>query len=88
MAIVAFRFQFIRIQNSNMLKFNSSIEFDMKIFIYSQTVCVTQPRRVAAVTLGVRVADEVGCQIGQTIGYSVRFDSKYSAESTRVKECG
>ena len=48
-------------------------------------VCITQPRRVAAVTLAVRVADEVGCMIGSTIGYAVRFDSKQDEEKTRVK---
>ena len=48
-------------------------------------VCVTQPRRVAAVTLAVRVADEKGSMIGSTIGYAVRFDSKQDEEQTRVK---
>ena len=48
-------------------------------------MCITQPRRVAAVTLAVRVADEVGCMIGSTIGYAVRFDSKQDEEKTRVK---
>ena len=48
-------------------------------------VCVTQPRRVAAVTLATRVADEAGCMIGSTIGYAVRFDSKQDPDKTRVK---
>ena len=48
-------------------------------------VCITQPRRVAAVTLAVRVADEKGCMIGSTIGYAVRFDSKQDEKETRVK---
>jgi len=48
-------------------------------------VCVTQPRRVAAVTLAVRVADEKGSMIGSTIGYAVRFDSKQDEQQTRVK---
>jgi len=48
-------------------------------------VAITQPRRVAAVSLAVRVADEVGCMIGTTIGYAVRFDSKQDEQKTRVK---
>ena len=48
-------------------------------------VAITQPRRVAAVSLAVRVADEVGCMIGTTIGYAVRFDSKQDEAKTRVK---
>ncbi|CBY31661.1 unnamed protein product [Oikopleura dioica] len=48
-------------------------------------VCVTQPRRVAAVTLATRVADEKGAMIGTSIGYAVRFDSKQDEEQTRVK---
>lgn len=44
----------------------------------------TQPRRVAATSVAARVAEEVGCRIGTTVGYSVRFDDKSSAE-TEIK---
>ena len=37
-------------------------------------VCVTQPRRVAAVTVARRVAEEVGCAPGHLVGHRVRFD--------------
>ena len=43
-----------------------------------------QPRRVAAITVAKRVADERGVNIGGDVGYSVRFDDKTS-ENTRIK---
>ncbi|KAF4966655.1 hypothetical protein FSARC_5704 [Fusarium sarcochroum] len=45
---------------------------------------VTQPRRVAATTVAVRVAEEVGCELGKEVGYSIRFEDVTSA-STRIK---
>ena len=47
-------------------------------------VCITQPRRVAAITLAVRVAEEKGCQIAEEVGYTIRFDDKTSAK-TQIK---
>lgn len=38
-----------------------------------QVVC-TQPRRVAAVTIAQRVADEMGEMLGGLVGYGVRFE--------------
>ncbi len=35
-------------------------------------VGVTQPRRVAAVSTAQRVAEELGCAIGEAVGYQVR----------------
>ena len=49
------------------------------------TIAVTQPRRVAAVSLAKRVAQERNSQVGQTVGYSVRFDECSSARETRIK---
>lgn len=40
----------------------------------AQTVCVTQPRRVAAITVAKRVAEEMGCEPGTLVGHRVRFD--------------
>lgn len=40
---------------------------------WSQVVC-TQPRRVAAVTIAQRVADEMGVPLGDLVGYGVRFE--------------
>ncbi|KAH7730902.1 DEAH protein [Aphelenchoides avenae] len=44
---------------------------------------VTQPRRVAAQTLANRVAQEMDCEVGQEVGYSVRFENKTS-ERTKI----
>jgi HrpA-like RNA helicase len=46
-------------------------------------VC-TQPRRVAAVTVAQRVAQERQCTIGEEVGYSIRFED-CSSSKTRVK---
>ncbi|KAG9322593.1 hypothetical protein KVV02_007906 [Mortierella alpina] len=45
------------------------------------TISVTQPRRVAAINLAKRVAEEVGTPLGQKVGYSIRFDDSSSRES-------
>uniref|UniRef100_A0A915DZX7 Helicase ATP-binding domain-containing protein n=1 Tax=Ditylenchus dipsaci TaxID=166011 RepID=A0A915DZX7_9BILA len=43
-------------------------------------ICITQPRRVAAVTLASRVADEMMCALGADVGYAVRFDDVFLRE--------
>ncbi|CAA0828758.1 RNA helicase family protein, partial [Striga hermonthica] len=45
---------------------------------------VTQPRRVAAVTVAKRVAEECGVTLGQKVGYAIRFEDVTSG-STRIK---
>ncbi|KAK3013499.1 hypothetical protein RJ639_010092 [Escallonia herrerae] len=45
---------------------------------------ITQPRRVAAVTVAKRVAEECGVELGQKVGYSIRFEDVTSS-STRIK---
>ncbi|KAL3422523.1 helicase associated domain-containing protein [Phlyctema vagabunda] len=47
-------------------------------------IAITQPRRVAATTVAVRVAEEVGCELGKDVGYSIRFEDVTSA-ATRIK---
>ena len=34
----------------------------------------TQPRRVAAMSVAKRVAEEFGCRLGQEVGYAIRFE--------------
>ena len=48
------------------------------------SIAVTQPRRVAAINLATRVASEHGCNLGEQVGYSVRFDTVVSGK-TRLK---
>jgi HrpA-like RNA helicase len=47
-------------------------------------IAVTQPRRVAAVTVAQRVSQELGGNVGEVVGYNVRFDCKVS-KATRIK---
>ncbi|VDN06380.1 unnamed protein product [Thelazia callipaeda] len=47
-------------------------------------VGVTQPRRIAAVTLASRVADEKSCKLGEDVGYVVRFDDMTDSK-TKIK---
>ena len=52
-------------------------------------IAITQPRRVAAISLARRVAQEMGTPLGRssrksTVGYSVRFDQSVSP-NTRIK---
>ncbi|KAG6360278.1 hypothetical protein INS49_011335 [Diaporthe citri] len=49
-----------------------------------KVIAVTQPRRVAATTVAVRVAEETGSELGKEVGYSIRFDDVSSA-ATRIK---
>jgi ATP-dependent RNA helicase DHX8/PRP22 len=44
----------------------------------------TQPRRVAAMSVAKRVAEEVGCHLGQEVGYTIRFEDCTSPE-TKIK---
>ncbi|XP_032177194.1 ATP-dependent RNA helicase DHX33 isoform X1 [Mustela erminea] len=47
-------------------------------------IAVTQPRRVAAISLATRVSDEKRTELGKLVGYTVRFDD-VSSEDTRIK---
>ncbi|KAK8118723.1 pre-mrna-splicing factor atp-dependent rna helicase prp22 protein [Apiospora kogelbergensis] len=44
----------------------------------------TQPRRVAAMSVAKRVAEEVGCQLGEEVGYTIRFED-VTSPSTKIK---
>ena len=54
----------------------------------------TQPRRVAAVSVAKRVSEEVGCELGDKVGYSIRFEEctskntviKYMTEGVLLRE--
>lgn len=51
----------------------------------SASIVVTQPRRVAAVSVAKRVAAECGGEVGDKIGYAVRFDDKSTRGVTRIR---
>jgi pre-mRNA-splicing factor ATP-dependent RNA helicase DHX16 len=44
----------------------------------------TQPRRVAAMSVAARVADEMGTKLGHEVGYSIRFED-CTSEKTIIK---
>ncbi|KAK0090858.1 hypothetical protein PV325_000024 [Microctonus aethiopoides] len=50
----------------------------------SGCIGITQPRRLAAVSVAHRVAQEQGVQLGKLVGYCVRFDDKTSPQ-TQIK---
>ncbi|KAI0494599.1 hypothetical protein KFK09_024740 [Dendrobium nobile] len=49
-----------------------------------KVIGITQPRRVAAITVAKRVAEECDVQLGQKVGYAIRFEDATSG-STRIK---
>ncbi|GKV43458.1 hypothetical protein SLEP1_g50748 [Rubroshorea leprosula] len=50
----------------------------------SGIIAVTQPRRVAAVSVSRRVAQELGVRLGEEVGYAIRFEDRTS-EKTQIK---
>ncbi|KAF6151766.1 hypothetical protein GIB67_010340 [Kingdonia uniflora] len=67
------------------------ISSELPQFLFNGGLCrdgkvigITQPRRVAAITVAKRVAEECGVELGQKVGYSIRFDDTTS-RSTRIK---
>ncbi|KAM0325863.1 hypothetical protein ACHAQA_007166 [Verticillium albo-atrum] len=53
-------------------------------FANNGVIGCTQPRRVAAMSVAKRVAEEVGCSLGEEVGYTIRFEDRTSP-STRIK---
>lgn len=49
-----------------------------------QAIACTQPRRVAAMSVAARVAEEQGVKLGNEVGYSIRFEN-CTSEKTRIK---
>lgn len=49
-----------------------------------RTIGVTQPRRIAATSVAARVASELGCALGNEVGYQIRFEER-AGPTTRVK---
>ncbi|KAK6351407.1 putative ATP-dependent RNA helicase dhr2 [Orbilia javanica] len=51
---------------------------------YGGCIAITQPRRVAAISLAQRVSSEMGTTLGKEVGYCVRFDN-VSDHSTKIR---
>lgn len=50
-------------------------------------VACTQPRRVAAMSVSRRVAEEMDVTIGEEVGYSIRFEDCSSARTVLKYVC-
>jgi len=59
-------------------------QFCLDLLKGNQVVACTQPRRVAAMSVAKRVADEMDVQLGEAVGYSIRFED-CSGPKTRLK---
>ena len=44
-------------------------------------IVVTQPRKIAAISLAKRVSEEYGCKVGQEVGYHVGLDKKINGKT-------
>lgn len=50
-----------------------------------KAVCCTQPRRVAAMSVAKRVAEEMDVKLGEQVGYTIRFDDCTTSGTTVLK---
>ena len=50
-----------------------------------KSIVITEPRRIAAVTLATRVSDEQTVKLGEDVGYAIRFDQCYNPNKTKIK---
>ena len=50
------------------------ILYDELSHLTSHQIACTQPRRVAAMSVAKRVADELDVKLGEEVGYSIRFE--------------
>jgi ATP-dependent helicase HrpB len=53
-------------------------------WLHGKKIVMLEPRRLAARTIASRMAELLGEEVGQTIGYRIRFDKKVSA-NTRIE---
>ncbi|KAI3880903.1 hypothetical protein MKX03_032728 [Papaver bracteatum] len=51
----------------------------------SGMIAVTQPRRVAAVSVARRVAQELNVQLGEEVGYAIQFEDRTTEKKTKIK---
>jgi HrpA-like RNA helicase len=59
--------------------------YECKDIIRNGAIAVTQPRRVAAMSIAKRVSQEMGVQLGEEVGYSIRFEDVTDTEKTVIK---
>lgn len=54
------------------------------LFDTRKSIGITQPRRVAAIGVAMFVSEQVGCELGEEVGYQIRHDNMTS-EKTAIK---
>nr|CAG4708923.1 unnamed protein product [Naegleria fowleri] len=60
-------------------------------FIFESGICgegciaITQPRRVAAISISRRVSEEMNIKLGEQVGYTIRFEDVSHPQKTRIK---
>lgn len=52
-----------------------------RAMVTDQIIGMTQPRRIAAVSVAWRIADELEVEIGDEVGYAIRFDDSTSSRT-------
>ena len=58
--------------------------YDELPHLTGQLIACTQPRRVAAMSVAKRVAEEMGVPLGSTVGYAIRFED-FTSPDTKIK---
>jgi len=54
-------------------------------WLFDSKIVVTQPRRIAAINLASRVAEECGSILGDEVGYAIRFEECCDHKTTKIK---
>lgn len=54
-------------------------------FAHKGRIGITQPRRIAAVTLAQRVSQETNLELGTEIGYQIRYDASSMSQGNKIK---
>ncbi len=67
------------------IRANSTADNFFFLLLLSCELLYHQPRRLAAVSVAERVAQEMGVKIGEEVGYAVRFGQKRSRDPTSTK---
>jgi ATP-dependent RNA helicase DHX8/PRP22 len=61
-------------------------QFFMKAgLLKDKKMAVTQPRRIAAISVAKRVSEEMNVSLGEEVGYIVRFDDMTKEGTTKIK---
>ncbi len=55
-----------------------------EVFLQGKKVIMLEPRRLAARSIAIRMAEMLGEEVGQTVGYRIRFENRVSKE-TRIE---